>query len=424
MARIKHVAVSLCIVALLTTTLLAAPDKERQTVYLGHAHDGQGYGGRFYPRAEHTLYLLAGVPNVLVPRVTEVYWWPITREYKADWEGTNEALAGTLEAGGRAVSMTAYSLRYDGGYESARTGLIVGDDSARQYAAYQQALVDYRARSRAYTEQRAEFDLAVERWGAAMAERQQQGQSSADLPPPAQPQKPEQVSVIVTEPEQGFVVTLPAGTHQLQLRSADGKVVPGSQRTVVAFSHRREGVAYKVIAASKWTRPETSVDPADNIYVSGEKALYIQPAAEREYDAFFYAKLLNPQQTTAQDRRGQWTWAPAGAFPGSKLALLEPGQPARLIEKRAFYVQQTPGGALGYDILPLDLASEPKAATFEAFEVRPPGGAVAIEAPGAPGSRREILVVRPGMATPSLALAVLPLAAGLAWAFWRRWSIR
>ena len=79
-----------------------AADTQRQAVYNGEVFDGQGYSAQFYPENVHTIYVMAGAQNVLVPKATNVYWWPITHEYKADWESVNEPLAGTLEIGDRA----------------------------------------------------------------------------------------------------------------------------------------------------------------------------------------------------------------------------------------------------------------------------------------------------------------------------------
>ena len=78
MARVAAVLLILAS-ALLVPTALAAESRETQSVYLGHVHDGKGYLTQFYPASEQTLYVLAGVPSVLVARRTEVYWWPITR---------------------------------------------------------------------------------------------------------------------------------------------------------------------------------------------------------------------------------------------------------------------------------------------------------------------------------------------------------
>ena len=40
--------------------------------------------GTFAP-GDEAIYLLAGEVSVLSPRMTGIYFWPITNEYRADW---------------------------------------------------------------------------------------------------------------------------------------------------------------------------------------------------------------------------------------------------------------------------------------------------------------------------------------------------
>ncbi|MGH2544446.1 MAG: hypothetical protein ACRDIB_16765 [Ardenticatenaceae bacterium] len=433
MARVRFawlasIVLILSLLAPLPAAAQGATERQRQVVYNGQIFDGQGYTGQFYPRNERAIYLLAGVQNVLIPKITDVYWWPITREYKADWESTNEPLTGTLELGDLTFPMTVYSLRYDGGYEAAKTGLLVGGAAVQAYAAYQQARDDYQAALDLYLQQQEEFNRQLALWGEEVDRRRAEGLSIDDVPVPKEPQAPAQITVTVTEPEPGIAFSLPAGEYPMRLRGPDGQVVPGSERKVVAFGARREGVAYKVIAASKWTLPDTSTGPNDIIFVSGETALYIQPAAEREYDAFYAAKLLNSQQRSVQDRRGVWSWLPTGPFSGSTLSLSIAGGQPRPVHEGTYYAKQNPGAALGYEIVPYDESAGEGVSTFDAFEVRPHAGStgrmMTVSAPGVPGSTREIRVVRTGMGNVLLALALVPLTGGLSWVFYRRRVLR
>ncbi len=416
----------LLLLALLSLPLLmilpsyAQSDKQRETVYNGEVFDGQGYSGQFYPENERTIYVLANVQNLFVPKATNVYWWPITHEYKADWESLNQPLTGTLEIDNLTFPMTSYSLRYDGGYDSAKTSLLTGDAAAQGYAAYQKAMADYQAASSAYADQWNTFQTRLEQWGQLADALRAQGLSTSGLKVPQQPIPPQQVSVTVAAPEQGIPFRLPVGEYQMRLRGTDGKIVAGSERTIVAFGPRRDGIAYKVIAASKWTLPDASTGPNDTIFVSGEKALYVQPTEEREYDAFYAAALLNPQQRAAQDRRGIWSWLPAGSFSGSALSVTANGAATQTIRKATYYVKQTPGAALGYTILPYDASAGEGVSTFEAFELQPQSGVTTISTSGKAGSSREIRVVNPGMGGALLGLAFAPLIGGLSWLLYRR----
>lgn len=84
---------------LLAVTLSQAgePDKTETLVYSGQVFNGLGYASAFYPPAVKTIYLLAGQQNILSPRRTMVYFWPLTNTYKADWTSMNQTVAGSLE---------------------------------------------------------------------------------------------------------------------------------------------------------------------------------------------------------------------------------------------------------------------------------------------------------------------------------------
>ena len=243
-------ALVLALPALLPPHALAAGDRERQVVYNGEIFDGQGYGGQFYPANEQTIYVLADAQNVFIPKITQVYWWPITQEYKADWESLNQPLTGTLEIGTHSFPLTTYSLRHDNGYSNAQTELIVGDAAAPAYAAYQKSLTDYQAAANAYNEQWNVFQQQLADWGQKADELRAAGKSTptcrcqaAGAAHPAHRRRHGAGRRYRLHPAGGRVQDGPAGT--------DGNIVPGSERRIVAFGPRAVRLAYKVIAESK-----------------------------------------------------------------------------------------------------------------------------------------------------------------------------
>ncbi|MCC7022653.1 MAG: hypothetical protein IT338_07490, partial [Thermomicrobiales bacterium] len=75
------------------------------------------YTGTFAPPSVDTIYLLAGETSVISPRMTEIYFWPITNEYKANWHALNEPVPGVLEvsANGKVVAElepTDYTIQF------------------------------------------------------------------------------------------------------------------------------------------------------------------------------------------------------------------------------------------------------------------------------------------------------------------------
>ncbi|MBA2718315.1 MAG: hypothetical protein H0U52_03580 [Chloroflexi bacterium] len=398
-------------------------ERQRQTVYNGIVFDAQGYQGVFLPENEHVVYVLADTINVLVPKVTDVYWWPLTREYRADWESRDETLDGTVEIGDRSFPMTTYSLRHDGGFDASKASLLVGDEAGQGYRDYEAKRQAYQAEVNAYGDAVKAFNDQLVVWGQEIDRLQKAGLPINNLPVPKQPQAPAQVSVSVTEPEPGVAFNLPAGSYAMRLRGADGQVVPGSERTIVAFGPRRSGVAYTVMAASKYTLPDTSTNPDDLILVRGDTDLYIQPSAEREYDAYASAKMLNPQQHSVQDRRGRWAWLPSGRVTAAEIDL-RVGTGATVVSQGTYYAKQRPGSALGFEIVPYGPEAGTGVSTFAAFQVRPVQAEAFVSLPSTAGSTREIRVVRTGSGNLLFALALLPLFGGISWVAFRRWKTR
>lgn len=73
------------------------PDKVKAFVYSGQVFNDLGHVSVFYPPSVDTIYLLADQQNILSPRWTLVYFWPLTNAYKADWSSMNQIVTGTLE---------------------------------------------------------------------------------------------------------------------------------------------------------------------------------------------------------------------------------------------------------------------------------------------------------------------------------------
>lgn len=427
MARVKLSQVLFALAAMLLLVAPVAaqttPEAHEEVVYNGEIFNSAGYFGQLFPQAEETIYVIADQPNVLIPKRTMVYWWPITQEYKADVESLNVPLTGTLEIGNLTFAPQLYSLKYDGSYNSADTSLLVAEDATEGSAAYSQAIRDYNAAALQYTIDRTVWEGALSDWGKQVDEARAKGLPTDTIPVPIQPTPPTQPTTIVTTPAQGIPFAVPAGEYALHLRDESGAIVPGSQRTLIAIEPRRAGVAYNVLASDKYTIPETSTDPNDTIYVSGEQALYLQPALEKEYDNYAAAKLLNVQDRTAQAREGVWAWVPSGNYEGDALEVTTEGA-AQSLPLQTFYVKQSPGAALGYDILPWDESVTGQATTFDAFKISPESGVTKIAAPAHSGSAREIRVVRIGSGMLLVALAFVPLAVGAAHVAQRRWRTR
>ena len=87
MRRILAAVIMACLP--LATSLADTPVRAEQPIWSVVAFNGSDYSPTFTIRSSDSIYLLAGVDNVLSARKTLVYWWPITSEWKTDTDALN-----------------------------------------------------------------------------------------------------------------------------------------------------------------------------------------------------------------------------------------------------------------------------------------------------------------------------------------------
>ncbi|MDR7402712.1 MAG: hypothetical protein QN155_10855 [Armatimonadota bacterium] len=401
------VLLTLCVVLSSGMAAAQVPAKHRQFVYGINAFSWEGYVGGLSATPAHTIYLLAHHSSVISARETLVYYWPITGEYRADWSSLNVSIPGMLEVvqDGRVVaSFTAqpYVIQYPQGPDRGPSILYTGSEAWARYE---------------------EFVAARERWRQAMAQylraRQRHLETLARLrhgrpggttnvPPP--PREPPPFLRFSTEVHDGFIVSVPAGRYTIRLRQPDGRVRAGSQRTLVSFTHRRESIGFTIVPQARWTVPERADDPLSVIYARADQVLYFQPFAEREYNDLAYARLLNPQ--SREGRPDAWRWQYTHPQPAASLVIRGPGGVSR-VDRRGFRVVQTPGEALGYEVVEPTPGQD---ADFDAYRVRVQGRmeVALIDEAGRilPGSSRSIRIPRSGPTWPLTLIPAIPLTIG------------
>jgi hypothetical protein len=283
----------------------------------------------------------------------------------------------------------------------------------------------YLERLHAYTEAMADFNRRVE-------EVRRDAESAASLAAPEPPTEPTPLTLFSTEIERGFALSLAAGDYTIRLRDEAGRIVPDSEKRLIAVAPRRGGVGYEVVPQEKWTVPEQANDPTDVIYTVPGGVVYLRAFAEQELNALAYARLQNPQDLAPTANR--WRWVHVAPL-GQATLVARHGDQEQRLEIEDFAVEQVPGAVLGYRVVPFGERREdprperkPDITAFR-VEAPPSRGALSLrlfDADGRelPGSARELVVVSsvPGW---QLALPVLvPLALGLTVWLWRREQIQ
>lgn len=407
-----------CLLFVLTTPAHAQqnpnPERTESFVYATTHYDGAGYGSSVVVPEVDTMYLLANVDNVVAPRKTLIYYWSLTNEYLADWNRQNELVEGTLEVlqNGAVIdeiALTEFVIQYDSQDILGTVELISGD-------AAQQAFTNFEAAQEAYREALFAHARAEQAYRDALREITQNNEPGtvdpADLP--VRPEPPDPLTFFSTDLISGYVLNLPVGTYRLRTRLPSGEVQPGSEKTLVVYEARRDGVAYEVTPKSRWTRPEIARSPQATIYAEPGTTVYLRPYSASEYNQLYYNRMNNPQAINARPDRTQWVQHQPLAQASARVQV---GDAVRTVEITPFYVRQIATDARGYDIIEWD-SSVSEQPSFDGFRVDVPADGAAfiwlVDENGAviENSLREIRPLYANRTWLPYVLSALPLLVG------------
>jgi hypothetical protein len=330
---------------------------EEQMVYGLRLFNGKGYSSSFCPPSENTLYIIADSDNVFLPKMTLVYYWPITRRYRAAFKSLDKQIEGVLEIlqNGKIIQklkLRKYTFLFTKGWYSGKSVILLDDESREKYKEYRANLEDYFKRLKTYNIQRKAYHNKLEKILDEIAKREKSVKTAEQFGPieiPQEPEPPSRPKYFVEEIKEQFVVNLPIGKYNIRLRGPDGKIIEESEKKLISFTYRRSGqVGYEIIPEKRWTRPMVSSDPSEIIYLEGKNTLFFKSFFQLEYNDFLYAKLNDPQNDGHPEI---WNWVPVKQVQQGTLQVLRNNQVIENIEEKPYYVQQIPGPELGYKII-------------------------------------------------------------------------
>jgi len=405
-----------------------SPPREEVFVYATTIFDGLTYSSAMAPPDIDTIYMIADRQNIIAPRRTMIYYWPITNRYLADWTLLNEVVEGELEiyqGSDRVlvVPLQDYVIQYDSANPLETLNIGVGEEALLMhaafqelFAAYRQALFDYYDAEQAY---RAALDEIIANNEPGTVEPE-------DLP--VRPEPVGDFSLQSTEPNKAYPVSLPEGSYSILMRDSNGIVVPDSRRELVVYNRLQAGIAYSVVPQSRWTQPEDSVFPDGVIYAEPGATLYLQPSRESLFNELYYTRMLDPQDQTAREDRTHWVLH--DPFPDTILRVTGVDGSVWEAEMKAYFVQQLAGSGLGYEVMEFNPETMTRA-SFEGFALELDGQnpvyrVELLDADGRllVGSRREIRILNTDRGSQVYMLGLLPLAIGAVITISRRRQIR
>jgi len=422
--RTHRVTAGLLVIFLLTTFWWSskpveadAPERVDAFVYALSVFNGQTYQSAFAPPSADTIYLLEGTENVLAGRLTRIYYWAITNRYEADWYAKNLFVDGTLEIikNGRVVASiqpTDYVIQYDTNNPLETRHLAQGAEAVTAYERFKQMQKDYKDALYLYYELQQIYRETVDELIAS-------GVTVPESEFPQPPQEPAPVSLYSTEITRGYVVELPEGHYQVQLRLPDGSVQPESRKALRVISQEKSGISYQVMPQTRWTQPTSSKTDGSVIYTTPGTTLYLQPFNEGMYNDLEYAHLVDPQDFSSRADQTRWvTYAP---LENGVLEVTSANGQTSQFPVTAYKVIQIAASGLGYEVRRYDRESMGGSPSFEGYQltldaVQRSYTIRLLDDSGAEiaGSRREVRTLNTSSAGWLYLLSLLPVFYGIA----------
>ncbi|MBU05944.1 MAG: hypothetical protein CL877_08360 [Dehalococcoidales bacterium] len=407
-------------------------EKREEFVYGVNAFNGSVYHGTFIPPSVDTLYLLADEISIVSPRTTLLYYWPVTNEYKADWDTLSENVEGVLEITSQGQIIASlqprdYVIQYPKGITRGDPEIFLGEDARTKYEQWSEELQAYRLAVAAYYEASRIFTTTLD-------DKIEEGDiTSADDVLVSAPVRPAEFVYSSTKVYRGMPVTLSPGNYEIRLRNSDGEVVENSEKKLVVFRRDRVGVGYTAIPEDKWTTPEDTKRPDEIIYVRSNNVLYLEPYFESEYNEQHFVHLETPQ--APRFGNVDWLWVKEGKFIPNDLQISHGNMWLRSISFEDYMVRQTPGKALGYEILEwqegISQGMRARSPDFSAFRLvlNRQSQDIGLHLVGdndvaVSGSSRTVDVVRDIGSGELWLPALLPVAVGIALVGTRRYTLR
>jgi hypothetical protein len=335
------------------------PKKERQLVYAINPYVGMEYADTFAPQQAQTLYLIENIDHVIRLKYTDVYYWPITGEYMADWSSYSQDIQGKLEIikDGKVIDtleLDDYTVFFIGGLGGTQV-LAVGEKAVEAYDLWEELFTQYQEEVVYYNQVLLpQYNADVNR---ITAEYNKTGLPVPEDEVPTEPRIPQIPDYFALPTNKGFAVNLPAGRYQIRLVDEEGQVIPDSQKNLVVFAQRREGVGYLMRPGDKWTMDFNSTDSSQAVYLNGHQVFYVEAYNAAEYNRYYYLRMTFPQRPLfAQGSEGAWFWVSLGTYYTDpyRLQILLDGKVVQEVSYKPYYVRQTGGGSLGYTIIDYD----------------------------------------------------------------------
>ena len=342
----------LLFLSILSCNAFVSENKE-EFVYELNLWNGKNFNFTFCPQAIREIYIMANEYNIFNLKRTEVYYWPITREYKANWYKKNESISGYLEILKdnkviKKIEPEIYSLKYNNITKESK--LLIGEKAQDEYNQFQEKQKRYLESIRSYYEERQKYEEKIYNLLEEGGELKTFLDDETTL---SKPKEPIALTEFVSEPEKALVLKINEGNYKIIYKDESGKAIQGTEKELIAFTNRRNGIGYQIFPEESWINTHNSNEIGDILYIEGNQTVFIKPFNSTEYPALGYSKLSAlPIYEPRKIRENVWKWVYLSpGYQEVKLELVNNGEVVYETTQKPYYIKQIQGYALGYEIV-------------------------------------------------------------------------
>lgn len=330
------------------------PESKEEYVYELNLWNGNNFSFTFCPQEISDIYIMANEYNIFNLKRTEVYYWPITREYKANWYKKNEAINGYLEILKddkviKKIEPEIYSFKYNN--ITKESELCIGENAQDEYKKFQEKQNRYLESIRDYYEAMQKHEEGM----SNLLERKNGKEKNFYLENiPNQPKEPTPLTEFVSEPKEAFILKINEGNYKVIFRDKSGNALQETEKELFVFTNRRIGIGYQIFPEKSWIRTYNSNELGDIIYAEGNQVIFITTFNAAEYPELGYSKLSKlPIHENRKISENAWRWVYLSPrYEEENLELVNNnGEIICKTTQKSYYIKQTTGYTLGYEIV-------------------------------------------------------------------------
>ena len=391
-------------------------ERRNAFVYAVTLNDLTAIRSNLIPPSLDSIYLFSNTIGIISPRETRIYYWPLTNRYLADWNTKNTLVEGDLEIWKNdiltdVINLQDYVIQYDTKNIAESLTIHIGSEAIEMYKLFKSAQQEYQQGIFDYYDEREAWIDEVD----ALYKKMDAGEFDGEFP--MEPEQPAPFTLYSTEVMKGYPIILPEGRYSLRMRINDGTFLPESFKELIVFEERKKGVSYDVIPEKRWTKPTESNNQEGTVYVTAGTEIYLEPFVAREYRDLYYTNMIDPQDKTGRSDR--WKWVPQAPLKDVTLQVSYEGKVLQEQPLKSFYVKQTSGSSLSYEVIPFDPETM-KQISFEGFIIEDVEDYYELKVVllddaniKIPGSERIIRLIRVDNGKLLYPLSVIPFTLGL-----------